>query len=79
MPGGGSVDAEVVGFNGDKLYMMPTDDVFGLAPGARVLPIALAALVLGAALVRNITTPRAVPCNSAESSVPVAPAPMIAT
>ena len=39
VPGGGSVDAEVVGFNGDKLYMMPTDDVFGLAPGARVLPI----------------------------------------
>ena len=39
VPGGGSVEAEVVGFNGDKLYMMPTDDVFGLAPGARVLPM----------------------------------------
>ncbi|HRP97941.1 MAG TPA: flagellar protein export ATPase FliI [Rhodocyclaceae bacterium] len=34
--GGGTVEAEVVGFNGDKLYMMPTDDVFGLAPGAPV-------------------------------------------
>ncbi|HRP22711.1 MAG TPA: flagellar protein export ATPase FliI [Thauera sp.] len=39
VPGGGAVEAEVVGFNGDKLYMMPTDDVFGLAPGARVLPM----------------------------------------
>ncbi len=39
VPGGGMVEAEVVGFNGDKLYMMPTDDVFGLAPGARVLPM----------------------------------------
>ncbi len=30
----------VVGFNGDKLFMMPiSDDVFGLAPGARVLPM----------------------------------------
>ncbi|MFN3987479.1 MAG: flagellar protein export ATPase FliI [Rhodocyclaceae bacterium] len=37
--GGGVVEAEVVGFNGDKLFMMPTDDVFGLAPGAPVLPI----------------------------------------
>lgn len=39
VPGGGSVEAEVVGFNGEKLYMMPTDDVFGLAPGAMVLPV----------------------------------------
>ena len=38
VPGGGVVEAEVVGFNGDKLYMMPTDDVFGLAPGAAVMP-----------------------------------------
>ncbi|GAB2881580.1 flagellar protein export ATPase FliI [Uliginosibacterium flavum] len=37
VPGGGSVEAEVVGFNGDKLYMMPTDDVFGLAPGSHVM------------------------------------------
>ncbi|HQZ03472.1 MAG TPA: flagellar protein export ATPase FliI [Thauera sp.] len=39
VPGGGAVEAEVVGFNGEKLFMMPTDDVFGLAPGARVLPM----------------------------------------
>ncbi len=39
VPGGGSVEAEVVGFHGEKLYMMPTEDVFGLAPGAQVLPL----------------------------------------
>ncbi len=39
VPGGGAVEAEVVGFSGEKLFMMPTDDVFGLAPGARVLPM----------------------------------------
>lgn len=39
VPGGGYVEAEVVGFNGDRLFMMPTDDVFGLAPGAQVLPM----------------------------------------
>jgi flagellum-specific ATP synthase len=38
-PGGGTVEAEVVGFAGEKLYMMPTVDVYGLAPGAHVLPL----------------------------------------
>jgi len=37
IPGNGvPVEAEVVGFAGEKLYLMPSDDVFGLAPGARV-------------------------------------------
>ena len=39
VPGGSAVEAEVVGFNGEKLYMMPTDDVLGLAPGAMVVPV----------------------------------------
>ena len=38
-PGGGSVEAEVVGFNGEKLFMMPSEDVYGLAPGASVTPV----------------------------------------
>ena len=38
MPNGDRVEAEVVGFNGDRLYLMPTADVFGLAPGAKVIP-----------------------------------------
>lgn len=36
MPGGQQVDAEVVGFSGERLFLMPATDVYGLAPGARV-------------------------------------------
>lgn len=32
-------DAEVVGFENNKLYLMPQSDTAGLAPGARILPI----------------------------------------
>jgi flagellum-specific ATP synthase len=39
LPSGGAVEAEVVGFHGDRLFMMPTEDVFGLAPGALVTPL----------------------------------------
>jgi flagellum-specific ATP synthase len=38
-PDGGLVEAEVVGFSGERLYMMPTEDAYGLAPGAHVLPL----------------------------------------
>jgi flagellum-specific ATP synthase len=38
MPGGQQVDAEVVGFHGERLYLMPSTDVYGLAPGAIVEP-----------------------------------------
>jgi flagellum-specific ATP synthase len=37
-PGEGSVEAEIVGFAGDRLFMMPAEDVYGLAPGALVWP-----------------------------------------
>ncbi|MBI3223021.1 MAG: flagellar protein export ATPase FliI [Nitrosomonadales bacterium] len=33
------VEAEVVGFSGDKIFLMPEVDVSGLVPGSRVLPI----------------------------------------
>ncbi len=33
------VEAEVVGFSGGKLFLMPENDAYGLVPGARVLPI----------------------------------------
>ncbi len=32
------VDAEVVGFAGERLFLMPTGDIHGLKPDARVLP-----------------------------------------
>ena len=37
--GNHNVEAEVVGFSGDKLFLMPENDVHGLIPGARVLPL----------------------------------------
>lgn len=33
------VEAEVVGFSGDRLFLMPENDVYGSVPGARVTPI----------------------------------------
>ncbi len=35
---GRQVEAEVVGFSGEKLFLMPTGNVRGLMPGARVVP-----------------------------------------
>src|SRR6185437_7151015 len=32
---GGGVEAEVVGFNGERLFLMPVADLVGVAPGAR--------------------------------------------
>ena len=39
LPNGGAVDAEVVGFSGEKLYLMPASDIYGLVPGAKVVPV----------------------------------------
>ena len=38
-----AMEAEVVGFAGERLFMMPTDTVFGISPGALVTPQELAA------------------------------------
>ncbi len=38
-PGLRPTEAEVVGFNGDRIFLMPTSDIHGLAPGARVSAI----------------------------------------
>src|SRR5271170_6375801 len=35
---GSSIEAEVVGFSGERLYLMPTGDPHGLGPNARVVP-----------------------------------------
>jgi flagellum-specific ATP synthase len=37
--GGGSVEAEVVGFAGDRLFLMPVSDLSGVHPGASVRPL----------------------------------------
>src|ERR1700735_592037 len=36
---GKQIEAEVVGFSGDKLFLMPTGDIRGVMPGARVFPM----------------------------------------
>jgi flagellum-specific ATP synthase len=36
--GGRMIEAEVVGFSGEKLFLMPTGDIRGLMPNARVIP-----------------------------------------
>jgi flagellum-specific ATP synthase len=35
---GKQIEAEVVGFSGDTLFLMPTGDIRGIMPGARVIP-----------------------------------------
>ncbi len=35
---GKHIEAEVVGFSGERLFLMPTGDIRGLMPGARVTP-----------------------------------------
>src|SRR6202142_2641193 len=35
---GKQVEAEGVGFSGEKLFLMPTGDIRGIMPGARVIP-----------------------------------------
>ncbi len=41
--GGSPVEAEVVGFNGERLFLMPSEDVYGLSPGARVVALEMPA------------------------------------
>lgn len=39
LPNGSKIEAEVVGFNDDKLFLMPQSDVEGVIPGSRVFPV----------------------------------------
>jgi hypothetical protein len=39
LPSGGRVEAEVVGFEGERLFLMPQSDVEGIVPGTRVFPV----------------------------------------
>ena len=52
---GAAVEAEVVGFGADRLYLMPTGDLQGLRSGARVVPRTRAgqAAVLGRPIFRE--------------------------
>ncbi|MCF6338446.1 MAG: flagellum-specific ATP synthase FliI, partial [Gammaproteobacteria bacterium] len=37
-PDGKDIEAEVVGFSGEKLFLMPTERMLGIVPNARVIP-----------------------------------------
>ena len=39
LPNGSQLEAEVVGFSGDRLFLMPQSDVEGIVPGARVFAV----------------------------------------
>jgi flagellum-specific ATP synthase len=39
LPNGNAVEAEVVGFSEDRLFLMPVNDIHGVTPGAIVMPI----------------------------------------
>jgi len=39
LPNGSNLEAEVVGFAGDHIFLMPQSDIEGIVPGARVFPV----------------------------------------
>jgi flagellum-specific ATP synthase len=39
LPNGSQLDAEVVGFDGNRIFLMPQSDIEGIVPGARVFPV----------------------------------------
>ncbi len=52
---GRQIEAEVVGFSGDKLFLMPTGDIRGIMPGARVIPTrSVTAVAVGDALLGRV-------------------------
>ena len=56
IPGGQSVEAEVAGFSGERLFIMPATDIYGVMPGACVVadnPAAAQAPRLGVRYVRR--------------------------
>jgi flagellum-specific ATP synthase len=52
---GSSIEAEAVGFSGDRVYLMPAGELEGMSPLARVVPLAQAAEVaVGDALLGRV-------------------------
>lgn len=77
-PGEPAVEAEVVGFGEDKLYLMPISALHGLTPAARVLPLRHASLApAGPALLGRVLGGNGAPLDElgplrAERWVPLA-------
>ncbi len=63
---GSFMEAEVVGFSGDRLYLMPTGDLSGLLPNARVRPYEAASEVtVGNALLGRVIDAAGAPLDGA--------------
>ena len=53
LPNGAQLEAEVVGFEGDRLFLMPQSEVEGIVPGARVFPVEVTATLPGLGQVKH--------------------------
>jgi flagellum-specific ATP synthase len=64
------IDAEVVGFSGDRTYLMPVSAVSGLTPNARVLPTAARqGIAVGDGLLGRVVDPLGVPLDGGSAPV----------
>ncbi len=64
-PSGQRVETEVVGFAGEKLYLMPTSDIRGLVPNSRVIPTSHSSAVnVGVELLGRVIDGRGRPLDS---------------
>lgn len=67
---GEQIDAEVIGFEGDKVYLMPTDNIHGLNPGAGVyLDRASDKIAVGDALLGRVLDAKGNPYDGLEQPV----------
>ena len=53
LPNGAQLEAEVVGFEGDRLFLMPQSEVEGIVPGSRVFPAEISATLPGLGQVKH--------------------------
>ena len=61
---GSSIEAEAVGFSGDKTYLMPTGDIRGLMPNSRVIPTGrVCEAVVGDGLLGRVLDGRGIPLD----------------
>ena len=66
---GKQIEAEVVGFSGDKLFLMPTGDIRGVMPGARVIPThSVSSMAMGDELLGRVLDGAGRPLDGCEKS-----------
>lgn len=72
------IDAEVVGFSGDRTFLMPVGHVTGLTPNARVRPTASAlGLAVGEGLLGRVIDPLGAPLDGLPEPQCTASAPLL--